>query len=473
MIIKKAELYKDFLYRKLKEGNSIEPEQIAELYSNCKEELEHIRENLEKYNLREIPIQNRVNPNPLKKCTMLPFAYRTEIVNQVVNYLLGTAVGYSYDDEAINEAINDFARYNDLDQLNMETLRDCCAGGCAYRLLYIDDEGIESCLNLAPDTVITLDDKQGVAKYAFYFYTELDETGEEEVQVCEFYDETNVYKYTGENYDVLESTERHMFSFMPITNIYNNAEREPDFKLVEDLIDAVDEIMSNHQDEILEFRNAYMVFSGGRLDKEAYDKIIQTGAFEVPLGADVKFLTKNMDVNAVDTQRQVITNNIYKLSNSIDMEKFTDSSESGESRKWKLILLENRAKEKMAIMKTFLKQMFRIYATASAVKGKEFIAHNINFQFNRSLPIDERYLGESLNLYKDYISTRTLLSRVPFVDDVDAELERLQEESNQELRKGYANNTITADGHPVENVYNEIVSQQAEADASTGNGGEV
>ena len=473
MINKEAELYKDFLYKMLKNGGSLEPAHIVDLKSKCEEELEYIKENLEKYNLREIPIQSRTSVNPLKKCTMLPFAYRTEIVNQVVNYLLGTPIDYSYGEDTINIAINEFARYNDLDLLNMETLKDCCASGCAYRLMYIDDEGLESCINLPSDSVITLNDKQGIAKYAFYFYTELDETGEEEVAVCEFYDESNMYKYIGDDYSELAETEKHMFAFMPVINIYNNAEREPDFKLVEDLIDAVDEIMSNHQDEILEFRNAYMVFSGGRLDKDAYDKIIQTGAFEVPIGADVKFLTKNMDVNAVNTQREVLTNNIYKLSNSIDMEKFSDSSESGESRKWKLILLENRAKEKMALMKTFLKQMFKIYGTRSVIKGSDFMAHNINFQFNRSLPTDERYLGESLNLYKDYVSTRTLLSRVPFIDDVDAEIKRLQEEADMELRKDFLNNTITSDGHPVTNVNNKIKEKQAELDNSTGNGGEV
>lgn len=464
MILKDAELYKNYLYKYLKDGNTIEGDHIENLKSKCQEELNYITSNLEKYNGRELAILERENPNPLKHNAMLPFNYRNEIVNQVVDYLLGTPIAYSYDDDATNEAINEFARYNDIDLLNIEALKDCCAGGCAYRLMFIDEEGLESCINLPSDSVITLDDRQGVAKYAFYFYTELNED-EDEIEVCEFYDENNVYRFV--DYE-LESTERHMFAVMPIQNIYNNKEREPDFKLVEDLIDAVDEIMSNHQDEIIEFRNAYMVFSGGRLDEDAYTKIIKTGAFEVPLGAEVKFLTKNMDVNAIHTQRQVLTDNIYRLSNSVDMDKFADSSESGESRKWKLILLENRAKEKMNLMRTFLKQMFRVLATSSAVKGNDFVPHNISFQFNRSLPTDEKYLGEALNLYKDYVSTRTLLERVPFIEDVDREMERLEEEADMNLRKDFLNNTVNSDGQPVTNANNIIKEKQAELNAQTG-----
>lgn len=467
MIFKEAELYKNYLYKYLKEGNQLTGEHITKLKDACSDELEYIYDNMEKYQGRNLPILDRENPNPLKHNAMLPFNYRNEIVNQVVDYLLGTAIAYSYEDDVIDEAINNFARYNDIDILNMEALRDCCAGGCSYRLMFIDEEGLESCINLNPYEVITLDDRQGIAKYAFHFFTELDETGEDEIEVCEFYDDTTVYRFVGEDYE-LESEESHMFGIMPVQNMYNNKEREPDFKLVEELIDAVDEIMSNHQDEIIEFRNAYMVFSGGRLDETAYTKIIQTGAFEVPLGADVKFLTKNMDVNAIHKQREVLTNNIYKLSGSVDMEKFADSSESGESRKWKLILLENRAKEKMNLLRTFLKQMFRVYATSSAVRGNDFMPHNIHFQFNRSLPTDEKYLGEALNLYKDYVSTRTLLERVPFIEDVDAEIERLQEESDMNLRQNVLNNTVNAEGQPVENVNNEIKALQAERDAQTG-----
>ena len=122
----------------------------------------------------------------------------------------------------------------------------------------------------------------------------------------------------------------------------------------------------------------------------------------------------------------------------------------------------------MNIMRTFLKQMFRVYATSSAVRGNDFIPHNIHFQFNRSLPTDEKYIGEALNLYKDYVSTRTLLERVPFIEDVDREMERLEEEADMNLRKDFLNNTVNSEGQPVENVNNEIKELQAKRNAQTG-----
>ena len=196
-------------------------------------------------------------------------------------------------------------------------------------------------------------------------------------------------------------------------------------------MDEYDEIVSTHQDEIMEFRNAYMVITGARLDEEAYNKIIQTGCFEVPENARVEFLTKEMDVEAVSTQRQVLLESIFELTDTIDMKKFSDSSESGESRKWKLIMLENRAKRKIHTMRTFLKQMFRVLETSK--KAPSYEAHEIDFLFNRSLPIDERYIGECLNLYKGIVSLRTLLARSPYVENVDKELEQILKEREMGL----------------------------------------
>lgn len=212
-----------------------------------------------------------------------------------------------------------------------------------------------------------------------------------------------------------------------------------------------------------------MVFKNATLKEEDYEKILKTGAFQIPDNSDVNFLTKNMDVVAVDTQRKMLLENIYRLSKTIDMEKFNDSSESGESRMWKLIMLENRAKQKTIFLRRFLRRMFLVLSTSTSVKGMDYNVDDISLQFNRSLPIDEKYTGEALNLYANFVSTRTLLEKVPFVNNVDEEIERLREDAKENLRKNILNNTVNSDGQPVENVNNEIKSLQAKSDKKTGN----
>lgn len=432
MIIREAELYKNYLYKRLKSGQEVDGLMIKKLRDLCDEELRHRRRMINEYQGNDARIYHKKGANALKVCTKLSFNYKKVIVNQVSDYVAGTPIMYQHIDSNIENFIDNFSRYNDLEALNRESLEDLGACGVCYRLMYIEEgTGEECCLNLPPDGVVTLDNKNEIAEYAFYFYIELDEeNGTTEIPVCEFYDDKYVYTYKGLQYDYVDR-QRHLFNKMPIINAYNTRERKPDFYDAIRIMDEYDEIVSTHQDEIMEFRNAYMIITGARLDEEAYKKIIQTGCFEVPENAKVEFLTKEMDVEAVSTQRQVLLESIFELTDTIDMKKFSDSSESGESRKWKLIMLENRAKRKIHIMKTFLKQMFRVLETSK--KAPNYEAHEIDFLFNRSLPIDERYIGECLNLYKGIVSLRTLLTRSPYIENVDKEMEQILKEREMGL----------------------------------------
>lgn len=431
MIIREAELYKNFLYRRLKSGKKIDGLMIKNLKNLCDEELSHRRKMIDEYQGNDAKIYHKKGANALKVCTKLSFNYKKVIVNQVSDYIAGTPIMYQHETDEVEGFLDNFARYNDLEALNRESLEDLGACGACYRLMYIEEgTGEECCINLPADCVITLDNKNEIGEYGFYFYTELDESGKTEIPVCEFYDNKYVYTYKGLQYDY-EGKQRHLYNKMPIINAYNTKERKPDFFDAMRIMDEYDEIVSTHQDEIMEFRNAYMIITGARLDEEAYSKIIQTGCFEVPENAKVEFLTKEMDVEAVATQRQVLLESIFELTDTIDMKKFSDSSESGESRKWKLIMLENRAKRKIHIMRTFLKQMFRVLETSK--KAPSFEAHEIDFLFNRSLPIDERYIGECLNLYKGIVSLRTLLTRSPYIENVDKEMEQILKEREMGL----------------------------------------
>lgn len=448
-ILRNAELYKKFLYKHLKNNNALTNVHIDSLVNKCREELRTRSIWLDKYNAEMTKISKKKMNNPLKVCSKIHINYRKEVVDQVVDYILGTPISLSYENEAIEELLYDFINYNDINLLNTETLTDISASSVGYRLLYIDEYKEFACMNLPADSVITLDNKNGVAEYGFYFYTELDETGENEEQVCEFYDETHYYVYRGMNWTLTEC-KKHGFNKMPIIMAYNNRERKPDFYHIETLADSIDELVSTHQDEIQEFRNAYMVVQGAKLSQEVFNKIVETGAFEVPENATVKFLTKDMDSTAVHLQREVLVKNLYKISKTVDMEQFSDSSESGESRKWKLILLENRAKNKIHIMKSFLIQMFNVLASAPKMSRKGLIAEDIMIGFNRSLPIDERYIGEYLNLYSQFCSLETLLSRVPFVDNPKLEKEKRLEEVKAGLWdvKGVDDNMLNKPNSP-------------------------
>ena len=59
----------------------------------------------------------------------------------------------------------------------------------------------------------------------------------------------------------------------------------------------------------------------------------------------------------------------------------------------------------------------------------------IDIVFTRNIPTNTSDIAEMVNKLQDVVSLETLLSQIPFVDDVQAELEKLKQEreENKEL----------------------------------------
>ncbi len=51
--------------------------------------------------------------------------------------------------------------------------------------------------------------------------------------------------------------------------------------------------------------------------------------------------------------------------------------------------------------------------------------------FTRNLPVNELEIAQEVNMLRGLVSNKTLLSQLPFVDDVETELEQLQEDNAQ------------------------------------------
>jgi SPP1 family phage portal protein len=114
-------------------------------------------------------------------------------------------------------------------------------------------------------------------------------------------------------------------------------------------------------------------------------------------------------------------------------QKFSGSDQSGEARKWKLLALENKAAIKERKFAKSLRQMFRVLATAWQVKGFTLSADNINFVFDRNIPLELSMEADTTNKLKGMVSERTRLSNLSIVNDVEREIEEMQAEQTVDL----------------------------------------
>jgi SPP1 family phage portal protein len=427
-----------------------------------------------RYRGEGLPIQSRQLPDPKKPNNKIPNDYRGYIINQIVGYLWGQPISYSidsrkYDDTKLkeyNDRLSRFNALNTIDDLDSELGKIMSICGYAARLLYIDKNGEERVMNIFPWEAVFIE-QGGEITHAIRYYKVKDSNNNEYTKV-EWYDSENitfliekdgVYVPDLNEEKVDKNGKReHLFKYVPLIRFQNNDEEQGDFEKVEALIDAYDKIVSDSVNEVETFANAYMAFKGVDIDDETIQKMKQTGGIEVGVDGDVSFITKNINDTFVENNKKTLNENIHKFSASVDMsdEKFSGGAQTGESRKWKLVALENKAGTKARKFGKGLREQFKVLCSAWKKKGVDIDYLDIFWEFKRNIPIDLAYVADYASKMKGIHSDHTLLSQIPYIDDVAYEKELMRQEKEDMIDlDSFTNDTTNQDD--TENQESELV----------------
>ncbi len=411
----------------------------------------------------EVPITTRQFTDTNKINNKLANDYRGDIVDSKNGYIWGNPIKYSLPSDKYGENItaelNSFLQRNSVFDLDTKTARYAQICGYGARLCYINKLGQETLMNLNPwETIFIYDQILDELQYAMIYYP-LETVGADgKVKIrtrVEWYDNENVtYYIEGDDKEyALDADEEvnpqpHLFNRVPVVRFMNNDILKGDFEKVASDIDAYDKTLSDIQNELEEFRLAYLGFYGGNAPTvETVTKARQTGAFHVPDGSDIKFITKNLEgaTNLIENHKKTLNDNIYKFSKSIDMrdDGFANAS-SGEARKWKLVSMENDAIIKEVKFKKASLEQFRIIFSAFAKRKINIIPEDLEMKFTRNLPIDLTYEADTQLKLKGLVSDETRLGLASFIPDVQAEIEKMQAEQEQSLNAYIGGNANTA-----------------------------
>lgn len=397
-----------------------------------------------RYRQEGVPIQSRQLSDPKKPNNKIPNDYRGYIINQVVGYLWGQPISYSIDGlrydqeklEAYHDRLSRFAALNAIDDLDAELGKIMSICGYGARLLYIDKNGEERAMNIFPWEAVFIEDG-GEITHAIRYYKVKDLENNEYTKV-EWYDSKNVTFFIEDDGVFVmdsEGSQPHLFDYVPLIRFQNSDEEQGDFEKVEALIDAYDKIVSDSVNEIETFANAYMGFKGVQIDQETIEKMKQTGGIEIDENGDVFFITKNINDTFVENNKKTLNENIHKFSASVDMsdEKFSGGAQTGESRKWKLVALENKAGTKARKFGKGLREQFKVLCSAWKKKNIDIDYLDIFWEFKRNIPIDLAYVADFASRMKGIHSDHTLLSQIPYIDDVSYELELMRQEQEERV----------------------------------------
>ena len=375
-------------------------------------------------------ILNKSYSDDSKPCSRTVINYCKSIVDSYTGYLATPSyITYSSPDDI--EEVMEILRYNDYQAEDSDFLLDALVYGTAAELMYLDNNGQTRFRLIKPTTCFGVydDSLTGDLMYFVRMY-KVNEWDDSNIYNVDVYGDYSVkhYSMSGENgYLTFKNEEYHFFSQCP-ANIFALPDEKSIFDCVMGLQDAANELLSSELDDYSAFCDAYLILSGVDLDEEDIASMKTNRVLLIPEGASANWLTKTANDTQVENIMKRIHDSIYRISSCVDFssESFTGGVSSGVAIRFKLSGMETRAGKIEAVMKKALQRRVELITGVAALKLGEEIFRDITIDFKRNVPEDLTSTIAMINGLKGTVSDATLLTQLPFVDDVAAELEAVE-----------------------------------------------
>ena len=260
------------------------------------------------------------------------------------------------------------------------------------------------------------------------------------------YDNEKLYIYNGSGglIKIKESEEPHNMGGIPIIQCLNNDDAFSDISGITDLLDSLSLVVSNNTDDLQSIANAILCSSGGTLSDEQINLINEYKTANLPVGAKMEWVIKNLNPQATQQQIDYLLNFIFQISQVPDLtDEAFGGNQSGVAMQYKLWGMNQLWITKTTKYEKALYQRLKIllHLLQYQFESNVSLLDNITITFSKNLPENNADLIDAVVKLKGIISDKTLLKQLPFVEDVETELEELEKQAERDADiYGFNNN---------------------------------
>ena len=337
------------------------------------------------------------------------------------------------------EYITDF-----ITQVDTELARDLSIFGIGIEYVYQDKEGNTKSTNLDPRTAFLIvdDTVEENTLIGVHRIKKRDINNKEIGEILKVITDNTVYTYEFKNDKLsLINEELNVFNQVPMIEYWNKVNQKGDFESVVSLINAYNLLQSDRVNDKEQYVDSLLVLYGTLAGDNSEEKLKtarelkRLGLLELSEGDKVEYLSKTFHEADVELLKKSIIEDIHKISKvpNLTDENFAGNS-SGVAMKYKLLGLEQLAQTKEEYYRIGLKERIKLYANILNIKMISIDVDNIEMTFIRSLPVNELEVAQLITYLNNVVSQKTLLSLLPFVEDVDNEIERVEEQKQNNLK---------------------------------------
>lgn len=362
-------------------------------------------------------------------------------------YFMGNPIKYTFpeeenrtDDDSLLQAF----RKANITQVDTELARDLSIFGIGIEYVYQDKEGNTKSTNLDPRTAFLIvdDTVEENSLLGVHRIKKRDINNKEIGEILKVITDDTVYTYEFKNDKLsLINEELNVFNEVSMIEYWNKVNQKGDFESVVSLINAYNLLQSDRVNDKEQYVDSLLVLYGTLAGDNSEEKLKtarelkRLGLLELSEGDKVEYLSKTFHEADVELLKKSIIEDIHKISKvpNLTDENFAGNS-SGVAMKYKLLGLEQLAQTKEEYYRIGLKERIKLYSNILNIKMISIDVDNIEMTFIRSLPVNELEIAQLITYLNNVVSQKTLLSLLPFVEDVDNEIERVEEQKQNNLK---------------------------------------
>ena len=345
-------------------------------------------------------------------------------------YFLGISPTLAYGDAAAGAHYAALSRTLSLPHLYFDIGRDMSICGVGFALVWAERSGIRVCRCDPCDCFAIRSSEAGSPLLAM---VRLFAGREGELRGVLYTPELLVSFVWSGGSVTLGTAEKNLLHTIPLLPFYNNCQGTGDFEMVTGLVDAYNLLLSGAMDDMQSVANAFLALYGmqGTTQKDI-EQANRTRILALSEGGRAEFVVKNLNHEALGQLEINLRRSILQLSMTPDLcdEHFAGNS-SGVALQYKLWGIEQvrAAKER-----TFTDGMGTLLAALTA--GEHLLGCGVDLRggemtFYKNLPQDYAALVSTLLSLSPLLSKRTILENLPWVADVQEELRRKAEETDE------------------------------------------
>lgn len=255
----------------------------------------------------------------------------------------------------------------------------------------------------------------------------------------EFWDSSQVLRFRSVNggYLNLESIDAHYWQDVPFVEYINNEERRGDFEGVITEIDAYNKVQSNTANYFEYNDDALLKISKlGDVSSQDVRDMKEKGAVILDDGGDVSWILKQVDDTALENYKNRLREDIHTMANVPHLcDESFGGNLSGVAISYKLWGLEQLCAMKERKFKRGLQRRIELITNILNIWGNHYDYREIIPKFRRNKPENDLETAQIVTQLAGLLSTETRMQMLPWVDNVQEELDRLEEEQKKDTEE--------------------------------------